>query len=236
MRKQWFALVGLILLGLAVGGAHILVDRFGAKEPKKEEATRIPLPTARYDSSTSLESVLQSRRSIRDYAEKPLSLDEAAQLMWAAQGITNERGHRTAPSAGALYPLEVYLLIGEVEGLEAGVYKYLPSGHELLLVTNGDRRFDLYQAALKQESIKEAPVVVIITAIYERTEKKYGNRATQYVHIEVGSAAQNIYLQATAMDLGTVFIGAFHDQLVITALGLEEGEEPLGLMPVGKIR
>lgn len=236
MRKWWIALVGLLVLGLTAGGAHFLVDRFGVEEPNKEEASLIPLPTARTDSSVSLELVLRSRRSIRDYAEKPLSLDEVAQLLWACQGITDERGHRTAPSAGALYPLEVYLLVGEVEGLEVGVYKYLPSGHELLLVTSGDRRFDLYQAALKQESIKEAPIVVVITAIYERTEKKYWNRAMQYVHIEVGSAAQNVYLQATAMDLGTVFIGAFHDGLVKTALGLKKDEEPLGLMPVGKKR
>ncbi|MEJ2352117.1 MAG: SagB/ThcOx family dehydrogenase [Anaerolineales bacterium] len=194
------------------------------------------LPEPASDSDVPVEQALLQRQSVRDYTDRPLTLTEMSQLLWAAQGITRSGGKRTAPSAGALYPLEVYLVVGEIDGLASGVYKYLPADHDLVKVGEGDRRADLSTAALSQESIEEAPAAIVITAIYERTAVKYGERGIRYVHMEVGSAAQNVYLQAVSLDLGTVFIGAFHDQHVKRVLNLPDDEEPLCIMPVGRIK
>lgn len=194
----------------------------------------IALPPPRYEGKMSLERALLERRSLREYSDEPLTLAEVSQLLWAAQGITHPAGLRTAPSAGALYPLEIYLVAGEVDGLSAGVYHYLPEGHQLLLTLTGDTRRELSHAALGQSSVAEAPAVIVIAAVYERTKVKYGERGVQYVHMEVGAASQNIYLQAESLGLGTVFIGAFHDGRVSEILHLKADEHPLGLMPVGR--
>ena len=192
------------------------------------------LPSPLHDGETSVEQALLERRSVRSYTGKPLTLAEVSQLLWAAQGITNARGGRTAPSAGALYPLEVYLLAGEVTDLPAGIYHYKSNDHSLTQVVEGDRRQALYKAALNQNPVKDAAAVIVITAIYERTTVKYGERGIQYVHMEVGTVAQNIYLQAVSLDLGTVFIGAFHGDQFRNILHLPQTEVPLGIMPVGR--
>jgi len=198
---------------------------------------RIPLPTPRFDSDTSVEEALVQRRSRRSFAPLPLSLEEVAQILWAACGVTDQsRGFRTAPSAGALYPLEVYLVVGSVESLSPGVYRYLPEAHALVKVFEGDKRRELFEVGLFQRSILEAPAVLVFTAVYERTTRKYGERGIRYVHMEVGHAAQNVYLQAETLRLGTVVIGAFQDEGVRKALRLPSGEHPLYLMPVGKSR
>jgi SagB-type dehydrogenase family enzyme len=194
----------------------------------------IPLPIPIYESSTSVEEALYQRRSIREYKDEPLTLKEVSQLLWAAQGITHPSGKRTAPSAGALYPLEVYLLAGEVDELPAGIYKYLPHDHALTLIASGDHRQDVFAASLGQEMILEAPASIIISAIYERTSIKYGQRAERYVHMEVGSVAENIYLQAESLGIGTVFIGAFSDDQVKGVLNLPSQEQPLAIFPVGR--
>ena len=196
----------------------------------------ITLPQPILDSKTSIEAALQERRSIRDYTPESLSISEISQLRWAAQGITRPGGYRTAPSAGALYPLEVYLVSGQVDNLPAGVYRYKPEEHGLNLVLTGDILEELSAAALGQDAIRNAPAAIVITGILERTMVKYGNRGIQYVHMEVGSAAENVYLQAETLDLGTVFIGAFHDDQVSQVLNLDDQEEPLCIMPVGKPR
>ncbi|MEW6716908.1 MAG: SagB/ThcOx family dehydrogenase [Chloroflexota bacterium] len=192
------------------------------------------MPAPVYDSKTSVEAALLERRSVRQYRDEPLTLAEVSQLLWAAQGITHTDGLRTAPSAGALYPLEVYILVGRVAGLPAGIYRYQPQGHELVLIAEGDYRQALHQAALNQSAVQDAPVVIVIAAVYERTTVKYGERGFQYVHMEVGCAAQNIYLQAVSLNLGTVFIGAFHDDQVKEVLHMGVDEQPLALMPVGR--
>jgi len=205
------------------------------QQPIKEtQETVLALPIPLYDSQTSVEEALLERRSVRNYVDEPLTLAEVSQLLWAAQGITSSSGGRTAPSAGALYPLEVYLLAGEISHLPAGIYHYAPGEHTLTLTIEGDQRQALYEAALSQSAVKDAAAIIIITAVYERTMVKYGERGKQYVHMEVGCAAQNIYLQAVALDLGTVFIGAFHDDQVKRLLRLGEDEIPLGIMPVGR--
>ena len=155
-------------------------------------------------------------------------------MLWAAQGITAPPEYRTAPSAGALYPLELYVISGEVEDLPAGIYRYSPHEHGLVKVAVGDRRVALSLAALDQDSVREAAVVLVITSVFTRTTAKYGDRGIQYVHMEVGSVAQNIYLQVESLNLGTVFIGAFHEDEVMEVLELEKPETPLGLLPLGK--
>ena len=194
----------------------------------------IVLPDPFLDSPISIEQALSERRSVRDYSNAPLTLAEISQLLWAAQGITHPSGYRTAPSAGALYPLEVYLVVGNVEDLPAGVYLYDPEKHLLKLVSEGDIRSELSDAALGQEPVENAAAVIIIAAVFERTTGKYGDRGIQYVHMEVGSAAQNIYLQAVSLDLGTVFIGAFDDEEIKEVVGLQDQEQPLCIMPVGR--
>jgi len=198
--------------------------------------TVIKLPDPVYKSGTSVEEALLKRRSVREYKKEPLELKEISQLLWAAQGITSEGdGGRTAPSAGALYPLELYVVSGNINSLTPGVYHYLPSGHTLQQIAEGDKRKLLTAAALMQGAVNKSAAVIVIAAEYKRTTGKYLERGKKYVHIEAGHAAQNIYLQSVSLKIGTVVIGAFTDSLVKLILHLPKSEEPLYLMPVGKI-
>ena len=196
----------------------------------------IKLPVPAKSSTVSVEAALQSRKSIRRYAHDPLHLSEVSQLLWATQGITRKNGRRTAPSAGALYPLEVYLVVGHVQGLPEGVYRYHPKRHKLERLSSEDRRRKLTDAALHQNCIQKGAVAIVLAAVYERTAVKYGSRAERYVHMEAGHAAQNIYLQATSLGLGTVLVGAFDDQAVKQTLLMKSNEYPLSIMPVGRVR
>lgn len=202
---------------------------------KSEPSVRITLTEPLFKGKLSTEEALQRRRSVRDYQDKPLTLQEISQLLWAAQGITGEYGMRTAPSAGALYPIELYLVAGRVDGLAAGIYRYRPKGHELLKVAEGDRRRDLYLAALDQESLRDGATAVVIAAVYGRATRKYGERGIRYVHMEAGGIAENIHLQAVSLNIGTVFVGAFDDERVKRVVNMSEGEEPLAIMPLGRI-
>lgn len=188
----------------------------------------IVLPTPQLKGALSLEETLAKRRSVREYADQELSLAEIGQLLWAAQGITSPTGQRTAPSAGALYPLEVYVVKRD------GVYRYDPSNHQLRAHMRGDMRQALFVAALEQEAVKIAPVDIVIAAVYERLAVKYGDRAPRYAHIEAGHAAQNVLLQAVALNLGAVPIGAFDDVQVQRVLTLPADQQPLYVIPVGR--
>ena len=200
-----------------------------------QSARTVDLPEPDRTGTMSVEQALNQRRSVRTYTNEPLTLLEVSQLLWAAQGRTHRRGYRPAPSAGALYPLELYLTGGRVENLSSGVYRYRPEDHMLVATGAEDRRTALADAALDQTWVQEGAVVLVVAAVYERTARKYGQRARQYVHMEVGSATQNVYLQATALDLGTVLVGAFEDRTVKTVLDLPETHQPLALMPIGPI-
>jgi len=183
----------------------------------------------------SIEQSLLKRRSTRSYTGEPITLQELSQLLWAAQGITDSgRGFRTAPSAGALYPLEVYVVAGDVQNLVSGIYKYEPDEHELARLIDGDKKSELADIALAQACVKEGALAIVFTAVYERTTVKYGERGIRYVHIEVGHAAQNVCLQAVAMGLGIVPVGAFHDEPVARLLNLPDNEQPLYIIPVGR--
>ena len=192
----------------------------------------LPQPTLRSD--ISLEETLRERRSVREYTDTPLSLGEVSQLLWAAQGVTADWGGRTAPSAGGLYPLELLLVVGNVDGLEPGVYRYRPSEHQLVKAREDDVRDSLAQAALGQGCVSEGAIDIVIAAVYEKTMRKYGERGVRYVHMEAGHAAQNLYLQAASLGLGTVVVGAFYDDQVRDILGLRESEAPLYIVPVGR--
>ena len=196
--------------------------------------TVIELPEPQYDSDVSIEQSLLQRRSIRSYSDEPLTLDEISQLLWAAQGITNPRGFRTAPSAGALYPLEIYVAVGNVTDLPTGTYKYNSQKHRLVRLGEIDVRDELAKSSLGQACVREGAVDIVIAAVYERTTVKYGDRGVRYVHMEAGHAAQNMCLQAVALNLGTVTIGAFHDNQVRKTMGMPENEVPLYVMPVGR--
>lgn len=200
---------------------------------KSEPASAMKLPPPRLDSNTSIESALYQRRSVREFDKKPLALTEISQLHWAAQGLSGSEGKRTAPSAGALYPLEIFVVAGKDGELPAGVYRYRPDGHDLLLTAPGDKRAKLARAALDQDWLAEAPLTLVVAAIYERTARKYRQRADRYVQMEVGHAAQNVHLQAIALGLATVVVGAFEDGEVKRVLPLAANEQPLCLMPIG---
>ena len=187
----------------------------------------LDLPQPRTRSDVSLEETLARRRSVRQYTDEHLTMDEMSQLLWAAQGITRDWGGRTAPSAGALYPLEVYVSTPE------GLYHYLLDDHRAEVLSRQDLRQALARAGLDQSAIHDAPAVFVIAAVYARTAGKYGNRAERYVKLEAGHVGQNILLQAVALGLGGVPIGAFHDAQVQRVLGLPADHEPLYLMPVG---
>ncbi|MBI2087440.1 MAG: SagB/ThcOx family dehydrogenase [Deltaproteobacteria bacterium] len=194
----------------------------------------VKLPAPTYDGATSIEKSLRLRRSVREYSNNPLVLGEISQLLWAAQGITDPAGLRTAPSAGALYPLEIYLLAGNITDLRGGVYRYRAATHDLVKMGDVDRRSALCRAALDQPSIREAPAVLVLCAVYERTTSKYGNRGIRYVHMEAGHAAQNVCLQAVALNLGAAVLGAFEDEKIKLAIPMRGKEEPLYIVAVGR--
>lgn len=202
--------------------------------PATELEQQVTLPPIELSSDTSVESALQRRRSVRTFSEESIALEDVGQLLWAAQGITRRNGFRTAPSAGALFPIEMYVVAGDVDELSPGVYRYEPEKHELRLVVDGDRRKALASACWFQKWVRRAPAALVVTGVYERTAKKYGDRSERYVHIEVGAVAQNIYLQATSRGLGTVIVGAFRDAKVKAVLELPTDHEPLAVMPVGR--
>lgn len=198
---------------------------------------RIVLPAPDTKGSIPLEQTVQQRRSIRSFTDQPISLEHLSQLAWSAQGITDpQREYRAAPSAGATYPLELLLVVGSAAELKPGVYRFDPVEHTLTQIIDGDHRAALAEAALGQSFIAEAPVVIVYTGVLARTARRYGDRAERYVWMEVGHAAQNVSLQAVSLGLGSVVVGAFHDDSVANLLNLSPGERPLYIQPVGHLR
>jgi len=236
--KRIRLLITVVLVVSIIMGLYLYTfNRLSRSGKNSREVIKvIELPLPKLEGNMSVEEAIASRRSVRSYENVPLTLEQISQILWSAQGITDvNKEFRASPSAGALYPLELYLVVGEdgVKKLEAGVYHYNPKSHTLEMTMRGDLRGPLSDACLGQAWVKEAPACIVITAVYERTTSVYGDRGIRYVHIEVGHVGQNIYLQATALGLGTVAVGAFHDDEVKDVLGLPEDEEPLYVMPIG---
>ncbi|HYA92920.1 MAG TPA: SagB/ThcOx family dehydrogenase [Thermodesulfobacteriota bacterium] len=223
MFERWIGMILFLFIGA------------GLLEIKNGYAS-MSLPTPSSDGKVSLEKAIKERRTIRDFRERTLSLNHLSQLLWAAQGITDPTmGRRAAPSGGALYPLDIYILIGEngVEKMEAGIYHYLPKEHSVSVISKGDRRREISSASLSQMWMAKAPVIFIITAEYKRVTGKYGERGVRYALIEVGHASQNLFLEAEALGLGAGIVGAFNDLEVSKMADLPPKHEPLLIMPVG---
>jgi SagB-type dehydrogenase family enzyme len=199
----------------------------------KEDYMELPQP--RREGHLSLEETLNRRRSTREYAPGPLTIEEISQILWAGQGITGEKNFRSAPSAGATYPLETYVLAGDVVALAPGLYRYDPASHSLTFEKDGDLRAEVAEAALGQPCVRGAAALIVLSAIYERTTERYGDRGKMYVHMDVGHAAENMLLQATALGLGSVPVGAFRTRTVASILGFPEAELPMYLLPIGRI-
>ena len=234
MRKKNLRIVGM--MGTILFTVSVLTPSIKHETAAADTSGKIiRLTEPRHDGTTSVEKTLSERRSVRHYKNESISLGDMSQLLWAAQGTTSPRGFRTAPSAGALYPLEIYVVAGKVTALSAGIYKYDSRKHELLKIGSGDKRKALSHAALNQMSIRSAAAVMVFGGVYERTTSKYGQRGVRYVFIEAGHAAQNVFLQAVSLGLGTVVIGAFDDDKVKKALRFEADEYPLYIMPVGRL-
>ena len=224
-------------------------------EPTPVPATATPAPAAleiistspltyalsapQTDGAVSVERALNNRRSQRDFRDQALTHGQLSQLLWAAYGVTSQQGmseRRTSPSAGALYPLEIFAVVGDVTDIEPGVYRYVPNGHRIVRIVEGDMREALSQSVhvVNQDTVAIAPVSICYSAVYERTTEVYTVRGDVYVHMEVGHSAQNVYLQATAMELGTVAIGTFSNRGAMhEMMNLQADEIPLYLMPVG---
>ena len=199
---------------------------------ERKKMGEIKLPPVLKKGKVSLEETLTARRSVRNYKNEPLTLQEVSQLLWACDGKTAEWGGRTSPSAGATYPLEIYVVVGNVEGIEPGLYHYIVENHSLVEVKKGDLRKKLSSVCLNQTMVVEAPVSIVISGIFERTTGRYGERGKRYVFMEVGHCGQNIHLQSEALGLGTVMIGAFDDEGVRKVLGIKE--DVFYICPVGK--
>lgn len=190
--------------------------------------TVINLPQPAVDGPVSIEKALLERRSVRSYKDEPLTMADISQILWAAQGITEpKRGLRTAPSAKALYLLSTYLLVGNVTGLSVGMYKYQPQGHGIVKVSDEDKRADLYKA-VGQAPIKNAPATLVFSGMSDQSPNP------RWMYMEGGHAAQNVFLQAQSLKLGTVTIGGFKDEDVRKVLNLSEKEQPIYIMPLGR--
>ncbi len=190
------------------------------------------LPEPILKGTLSVEEAIVSRRTVRSFAKRPLSLDEFSQLLWSAYGIT-EGFKRTVPSAGALYPMDIYAAVGLVNDVKAGIYHYIPEEHGISLILKGDMRGKIAEASLFQMWMADAPVLFIITVEYHRITIKYGERGIRYALMEAGHIAQNLFLQAEALGLGAGIVGAFHDDKLLKITDIPKSHYPLLIMPIG---
>jgi SagB-type dehydrogenase family enzyme len=214
-----------------LGGLDVIIYHV-----ENDNSALIHLPPPRHKGDIPLEETIYHRKSVRRFSTQPITQYQLAQILWAAQGTSGTSWRRTIPSAGATYPLEIFVVCGSsgIEGLDGGIYRYEADSHSLSFHLGDDVRLELARAALDQKFIYQAPLTVVICAVYERTLMRYGSRGERYVHIEVGHAGQNIYLQATALGLATVAVGAFQDEPVREVLRLEKQFRPIYIMPVGR--
>jgi SagB-type dehydrogenase family enzyme len=220
----------LVLTGIMI---IALLPALVAAAPEKEG---IKLPPPRHDGTFSLDRALAERRSVRVIKDEPIMIEEVSQLLWATQGVSDTKtGHRTVPSAMAVYPVEVYLIAGKVKTLPAGIYHYAPQGHLLVQKAAGDNIKEFCATAVsRQEWVTRVPAIVIITGVKERMTNKTGERGAPWVYVEAGLAAQNFFLEAVALGLGSTYVGGFEPDKVSSFLRLSPGEEPIAVLPVGK--
>ncbi len=234
--KGKITLIILIIL-LAVVIAYLIWPKSIGTQNMAVTAT-VKLPEPKITGTMSVEQAINDRRSVRRYTNESLTLQDVSQLMWAAQGITdNKTKFRTVPSGGHTFPLEVYILVGKnsVKGLNEGVYHYNPFNNTLEQILGNDVRPELSQAANGQPWVKEAPVDIIITGNYQKMIDKYKDEklSTRFVDMEAGHAGQNIYLESESLNLATVALGSFKDDQVHQILNIPSNENTLYIYPVG---
>jgi SagB-type dehydrogenase family enzyme len=235
-RRTFLRVGGILCLWGSLFLPHRFLSIAKAGVFRKKGAKRMRLPAPQLDGDVSLERAIQARRTVRSFEDKTLSLHQLSQLLWSAQGITEHGGFkRAAPSAGALYPMYVYAVVGAgcVEDLDPGIYRYEPDEHSIYPGIGKDAREDVATASLWQTWMARAPLNLVITAEYSRIMGKYGERGMRYAMIEAGHIGQNIFLQAQAMGLAVGIVGAFEDDKLIRVMGVKETHEPLLIMPVG---
>jgi SagB-type dehydrogenase family enzyme len=220
-RRIPMVVVTLLLAGTALGA----------------DPSPIALPAAATTGEVSVEQALATRRSLRGMADRPLTLAQLGQLCWAAQGVTDDKGHRTAPSAMATYPLEIYVVADAVTGLEPGVYRYQPAGHALVPRPGAPAARPLNAALVEkvvgQAWISTAPAILVITGTAARMGGRFVERRHDFMCVEAGLAAQGFFLEATALGLGSTYVAGFDPAAAHTFLGLADGEEVLAVLPVG---
>jgi len=228
MKKQYAMLLVLMVMVFFLVSFPAGIEKVFAQD-KSASAATIKLPAPKYSSDTSVEKALLERRSVRSYKAEPLTIPDIAQILWAAQGITEpKKGMRTAPSARGMYLIEVYLIAGNVTNLPAGMYKYGPQGHELIKIAEGNIKDDLFKAA-GQAQIKSAPVALLIVG-----KSAEASSNPPWMYLEAGHVSQNVYLQAESLKLGAVTMAGFKTDDVKKALNLPAGEQPIYIMCVGK--
>lgn len=214
----------------------LLVYLPGQSLAKGKKMEKIKLVAPNLKGNVSLEEAVKKRRSRRSFKNKSLTVQQLSQILWSAQGISGSGGFkRTVPSAGALYPIELYVILGEKTNGDypAGIYLYTPKEHTILKTIDGDLRKQLSMAALGQSFIAEAPLVLVIVANYSKTTNTYGKRGVRYVDMEAGHLGQNVHLQAEALGLGTCMVGAFNDENVTKVIGVPKDLVPIYIMPIG---
>lgn len=200
---------------------------------RSKGSTVVSLPAASVKGTMSLEEAIVKRQSASLFKAEPISVQQLSQLLWAAQGVTSKG--RTAPSAGALYPLDLYVIAGNVKDLPPGIYRYLPMDNSLELLQSGDKRKELATAVHEPKDISAAAALIVIAANPVKTQAKYGSRGQRFVYLETGHATENLLLQAAALGLGTVAIGGFEENTLQLLMNLPKEEEALYIVPVGKI-
>lgn len=221
MNLMWSAVMMMLGIFFSAGGGQAA------------EVIKLPPPSPK--GAISVEEALGKRRTVRHFASRGLDLKQVSQLLWGTDGLSDPRGLRTAPSAGATYPVDLYLVVGErgVANLPDGVYHYRPQENALALVTSGELRPAVARAALSQSWMAQAPIMVVITGEYRRCMARYGERGVRYTIMEAGHTAQNLFLQAEALGLGAGIVGAFEDRTITQILKIPAAHEPLLIMPLG---
>lgn len=226
----------LSLLRTRLALTAALLTLAGSVARSQQPAGTVRLPEPRRQGAMSLEAALAARHSTRALTRDSLDLADLSQLLWATQGINRPDGHRTAPAAGGIYALELYLVAARVRGLPSGVYHYRQAGHLLEAVSTGDRLQAITDSATHQAWQADAAFAVVFAADYQRLAGRFRDRAERYVPMEIGFAAQNLYLEVAALGLGTTFAGSYQDSTMARLVGLPENLRPLGIMPIGHPR
>ena len=201
-----------------------------------ENSPGIKLPSP-VDSDMNLETSIRKRKSVRSFSDRGFTLEQLARILLTADGLTQKRSgfhRRSAPSGGALYPLEIYVVVQNVESLKPGLYHFQVRDSSLELMREGDFGNEIHEAANHQDAVGDSPVTLVITSRFDRITQKYADRGYRYAYIEAGAVCQNVYLQATALKMGTVAVGAFNDDATNKLIEVDGVHEAaLLIMPIG---